>query len=66
MTHPIETPAKATLSYTIQELVVASGVSRSEIYKDIADGKLATKRRGSRQIVLYDEAKRWLEAHPDN
>lgn len=64
MTHPT-TEAKEPLAYSINELAAASTISRSEIYKDIEDGKLATKRRGRRQIILAAEAKRWLEAHED-
>ncbi|MBO1739709.1 hypothetical protein [Leifsonia sp. TF02-11] len=63
MTHPIEAPAKETLSYSLPELAVATGISRSEIYVDIAAGKLTTFRRGTRQYVEADEAKRWIRSH---
>ena len=56
---------KEPLAYSISELVEASTISKSEIYEDIKAGKLATKRRGRRQIILAAEAKRWLEAHED-
>lgn len=57
---------KETLAYSISELAEATSISRSVINEAIAKGELVAKRRGARRFILVDEAKRWLESHPDD
>ena len=50
------------LAYSIEELSELSTLSAPKIRKDIRNGKLASKKKGSRRIILRDEALRYLEA----
>jgi hypothetical protein len=54
------------LAYSINELAAVSSFSRTEINRALAAGELIAKRRGTRRFILVDEAKRWLESHPDD
>ena len=54
------TPEK--LAYSIEELSALSTLSAPKIRKDIRNGKLASKKKGSRRIILREEALRYLEA----
>jgi hypothetical protein len=57
---------KEPLAYSINELAEATSISRTEINRALAAGELVAKRRGARRFILVDEAKRWLEDHPDD
>lgn len=52
------------LGYTIPEAVSASGIGRSSLYQDIAAGRIETRKRGSRTIILADELARYLADLP--
>lgn len=52
------------LSYSIEQLVRATGVGRSKIYAEIAAGRLQARKVGARTIVLHDEALAWLRSLP--
>lgn len=54
------TPEK--LAYSVEELSALSTLSAPKIRKDIRNGKLVSKKKGSRRIILRDEALRYLEA----
>lgn len=66
MTTKTTEEGKEPLAYSINGLADASTFSRTEINRAIAAGELVAKRRGSRRFILIDEAKRWLEDHPDD
>jgi hypothetical protein len=53
------------LSYRIDEIVIATGFSRSRIYQHIARGELKTKKDGNTTVVLTPELVRFLNALPD-
>lgn len=50
------------LAYSIEELAALSTLSAPKIRKDIRNGKLESKKKGSRRIILRDEAMRYLSA----
>ncbi len=52
------TPEK--LAYSIEELATLSTLSAPKIRKDIRNGKLASMKKGSRRIILREEAMRYL------
>lgn len=48
------------LAYSVEELAALSTLSAPKIRKDIRNGKLASMKKGSRRIILRDEAMRYL------
>lgn len=48
------------LAYSIEELAALSTLSAPKIRKDIRNGKLVSMKKGSRRIILRDEAMRYL------
>ena len=54
--------ASEKLAYSVEELSELSTLSAPKIRKDIRNGKLASKKKGSRRIILRDEAMRYLNA----
>lgn len=48
------------LAYSIEELAELSTLSVPKIRKDIRNGKLESKKKGTRRIILRDEALRYL------
>lgn len=59
----IERPIEK-LSFTIAEAVVASGISKSVLWEEIAAGRLETRKRGSTTLILRDELARYLASLP--
>lgn len=54
------------LSYTIPELVAATGVGRTTLYEEIKAGRLRTCKVGKRTLVTADDARAWLSALRDS
>jgi len=52
------------LAYSIPAFAVAANVSVREIWRAIADGKLAARKRGRHTIILYDDGKSYLRSLP--
>lgn len=48
------------LAYSIEELSELSTLSVPKIRKDIRNGKLESKKKGTRRIILREEAMRYL------
>lgn len=48
------------LAYSIEELAALSTLSAPKIRKDIRCGKLHSMKKGSRRIILREEAMRYL------
>lgn len=48
------------LAYSIEELAELSTLSVPKIRKDIRNGKLESKKKGTRRIILRDDAIRYL------
>jgi predicted DNA-binding transcriptional regulator AlpA len=59
---PATDPAK--LSYTIPEVVRATGLSRSSIYIHIQRGLLRARKCGARTVILDSELRRFLRRLP--
>lgn len=53
------------LAYSIEELAALSTLSAPKIRKDIRNGKLSSLKKGSRRIILRDEAMRYLSVDDD-
>lgn len=52
--------ATEKLAYSIEELAELSTLSVPKIRKDIRNGKLESKKKGTRRIILREEAMRYL------
>lgn len=50
------------LAYSIEELSALTTLSKPKIRKDIRNGKLGSLKKGSRRLILKDEAIRYLNA----
>ena len=57
----IDPVCTSPLAVTIQEAVRISGLSRSELYRRLADGKVRAKKSGARTLILMES----LRAHID-
>ena len=54
------------LSYTIDELVTATGIGRTSTFKDIKEGRLRAKKHGRRKtIILAEEVEAYLSGLRD-
>ncbi len=57
-------------AFSIEELSSLTTLSQPKIRKDIRNGKLHSMKKGSRRIILRDEAMRYLNTddsdRPDN
>ena len=54
----IQTIAVPRLAYSFSEAEVASGLSRSTLYRLIARGDLRSVKRGKRRLIPSDELRR--------
>lgn len=52
------------VSYDRAGAVAASAVSDRELYDAIADGELVVHYRGTKQLILHDDLKAWVESLP--
>jgi hypothetical protein len=53
------------LTITVSEAVRISGRSRSEIYRNLASGKLRAKKDGKRTLILFESLKQSIATLPD-
>lgn len=60
----METDTTTPLTVTIHEAVRVSGLSRSEVYRRLADGKLRAVKSGSRTLVLMASLRAHLASLP--
>jgi excisionase family DNA binding protein len=51
-------------SYSIQQVVLSTGVSRTSIYEEIKAGRLRAVKQGKRTLILADDLARWLQSLP--
>jgi hypothetical protein len=56
---------KPILAYSIGDLVEAGVGSRTKLYEEIKNGKLATKKQGARTLILPEAVKQYLASLPD-
>jgi len=52
------------LALTIHEAVRISGLSRSELYRRLSDGKVQAVKSGSRTLILMDSLRAHLASLP--
>lgn len=52
------------LSYSIEEAVVASGLSRSYLYEAIRDGRLVASKAGSRTLLMTEDLHAFISSLP--
>ena len=52
------------LALSVAEAAKVLSVSRSQLYVEIAAGRLETRKIGARTLISVEAAKRWLEALP--
>lgn len=56
--------APPPLAYDLNGLSRSSGRGRSKILEDIAAGRLVARRAGGKLVILYEDARAWLQALP--
>ncbi len=61
--HPAQ-PACQRLAYTLEQLEQLTSVSRSQLYLEIASGRLVASQVGRRRLITHENALRWLAALP--
>lgn len=49
------------IAYSIDELAKVAGIGRTQIYKEIASGRLHPVKVGKRTLITANEAQHWLE-----
>ena len=59
-----ETTRTSPLAVTIPEATRVSGLSRSELYRRLADGKVRAVKSGARTLILMDSLRAHLESLP--
>lgn len=52
------------LALSVAEAAKALSISRSQLYVEIAAGRLEIRKIGARTLVPVEAAKRWLDALP--
>lgn len=57
-------PDLSPMALTINEAVLVSRVSRTELYRAISRGDLTAHKNGRRTLILRDELARFLAALP--
>ena len=53
------------LTVTIPEAVRLSGLSRSELYRQLSAGRISARKSGSRTLILWATLKAHVEALPE-
>ena len=59
-----ETTPTIPLTVTILEAVRVSGLSRSELYRRLAEGKVRAVKSGARTLILMDSLRAYLASLP--
>jgi hypothetical protein len=59
-----ETIPTSPLAVTIQEAVRISGLSRSELYRRLSDGKVRAIKSGARTLIVMDSLRTHLASLP--
>lgn len=52
------------LAYTVTEACAAARISRTSLYKAIAEGKLIARKRGRRTVILASDLRSFSETLP--
>lgn len=52
------------LSYTVSEMVAATGLGRSRLYEEIRAGRLRIVKAGRRTLILAIDLEKWLDSLP--
>lgn len=60
---PPEVPPEK-LAFTLKEAATALGVSKSTLYKALADGKLTAIKLGNRTLIPAEALKAWIASMP--
>ena len=64
-THSLSGTAIQPLTVTITEAVRLSGLSRSELYRQLAAGHIRARKSGSRTLILWASLKAHVDALPE-
>lgn len=55
----------AKLSYSPNEVPEVTGIGRTTVYAEIAEGRLRARKIGRRTVVLHDDLVEWLSELPE-
>jgi hypothetical protein len=56
--------ASVRISFSVDEMIKATGLSRTRIFQAIPEGKLISRKDGKARIVEIDEARRYVRSLP--
>lgn len=48
------------ITYRIPQVVAATGISRTSVYRAIKSGELRALKRGASTLITADELRRWV------
>jgi excisionase family DNA binding protein len=57
-------PKGSPIAYSIKQAAASAGVSRSQLYNEIANGNLPARKRGRSTLVLHDDLIAWAHGLP--
>lgn len=55
----------ARISFTVDDLIAATGLGRSKIYEQVRAGRLRAIKIGGRTMFMRVDVERWLAAAPE-
>ncbi|WP_425416136.1 helix-turn-helix transcriptional regulator [Oricola indica] len=61
---PVDSPA-TNGAFAVTSFCEWAGISRSTLYREIAAGRIQTRKAGSRTLILRAEAEAWLNSLPE-
>jgi excisionase family DNA binding protein len=53
--------SSSRIAFSVDEFAKSAGLGRTQIYKEIASGRLHPLKVGKRTLITANEAQRWLE-----
>lgn len=57
--------SEEVLANTVSEAAARLGISRSQLYMEIKEGRMRARKVGSRTLITQEEQCRWLNALPE-
>lgn len=64
MSEPTLAPPAAKLAYSVKEVAALTPFGERTIYREIAEGRLVSRKRGSSTFILHDDLMAFLTGSP--